>query len=60
VQVVKPSEREALKRMIEFARLRAEEQGESFTAYLLTLATRTLDNPMAVAAEIEPSLSRMQ
>jgi hypothetical protein len=38
----------------------AEEQRESFTAYLLTLATRTLDSPLGTIPEIEPTLSRMQ
>ena len=58
---MKTTEREALKRLIEYARLEAESQRESFAAYLLALATRALDNPLhsdTVAAEA--SLGRMQ
>jgi hypothetical protein len=58
--LVKRTEKEALKRLIEYARVEAEEQRESFTAYLLTLATRTLDSPLGTIPEIEPTLSRMQ
>lgn len=43
---MKTTEREALKRLIEYARLEAETQRESFAAYLLALATRALDNPV--------------
>jgi hypothetical protein len=58
--VVKSSEREALKRLIEYARAEAEEQRESFAAYLLTLATRALENPLGSGVELEPTLSRIQ
>lgn len=40
---VKQSEREALRRLIEYARSEAEEQRESFTAYLLELAMQSLN-----------------
>lgn len=48
---MKPTEREALKRLIEYARLEAEVQRESFAAYLLALATRALENPLHAEAE---------
>ncbi|MEJ0011564.1 MAG: hypothetical protein WDM94_02855 [Bauldia sp.] len=57
---MKTTEREALKRLIEYARLEAETQHESFAAYLLALATRALDNPMHAESGAEQSLGRMQ
>jgi hypothetical protein len=54
---VKPTEREALKRLIEYARLEAESQRESFAAYLLALASRALDNPRH--QDVERIASRM-
>jgi hypothetical protein len=57
---VKPTEKEALKRLIEYARAEAEEQHESFAAYLLALANRALDNPLGAAADLEPTLGRIQ
>ena len=56
---MKTTEREALKRLIEYARLEAETQRESFAAYLLALATRALDNPMH-SDSAEHSLGRVQ
>jgi hypothetical protein len=55
---VKATEREALKRLIEYARLEAEAQRESFAAYLLALATRAIENP--THGEAERGLNRMQ
>lgn len=40
---VKKSDRETLKRLVEYAKLEAGELGESFTAYLLELALRSLE-----------------
>lgn len=54
---MKPTEREALKRLIEYARLEAESQRESFAAYLLALASRALDNPRH--QDVERIASRM-
>ena len=40
---MKKSDRETLKRLVEYAKLEAGELGESFTAYLLELALRSLE-----------------
>jgi hypothetical protein len=55
---VKANEREALKRLIEYARLEAEEQRESFAAYLLALACRAIEPPPVFEAELRSG--RMQ
>jgi hypothetical protein len=55
---VKQSDREALRRVIEYARSEAEEQRESFTAYLLELAMQSL-TPRG-EARVGQDLSRMQ
>jgi len=55
---VKQSEQAALKRLIDYARLEAESQRESFTAYLLELAARSLESPEPVRASLQ--LSRVQ
>jgi hypothetical protein len=55
---VKHSEKEALRRLIEYARLEAEEQRESFTAYLLELAMQSLSPRGEV--RVGQHLSRMQ
>ncbi len=55
---MKDKDREALKRLIEYARLEAEAQRESFAAYLLALATRAIENPMG--SEAEHALNRVQ
>jgi hypothetical protein len=47
---MKQNEREALKRLIEYAKLEAEQQREDFAAYLLELARRSLDAPGRVSA----------
>jgi hypothetical protein len=56
---VKTTDKEALKRLIEYARLEAETQRESFAAYLLALATRALDNP-AHTDPVEDNFARIQ
>ncbi len=55
---VKANEREALMRLIEYARLEAEEQRESFAAYLLALACRAIEPPPVFEAELRSG--RMQ
>jgi hypothetical protein len=57
---VKSTEKEALKRLIEYARLQAEQQHEGFTAYLLALATETLENRLGAVSDMEPTVSRIQ
>ena len=41
---MKPRNRDALQRLIEYAKAEAEEQTETFTAYLLELARRSMDS----------------
>lgn len=56
---MKTTDKEALRRLIEYARLEAETQRESFAAYLLALATRALDNPVH-ADTAEENFARVQ
>jgi hypothetical protein len=45
---VKKNDRDTLKRLVEYAKQEAGELGESFTAYLLELAVRSLEGPNQV------------
>jgi hypothetical protein len=55
---VKQTEQMALRRLIEYARLEAETQRASFTAYLLELASRSLEAPEPLRESLQ--LSRVQ
>ncbi len=56
---MKQEERDGLKRLIEYAKLEAEEQQEDFAAYLLGMAARSLC-PQGENADGETRLNGMQ
>lgn len=56
---MKQKDRDALKRLIHYATLEADRQGESFAAYLLALAARSIEQPPTGDSNYSPA-ARLQ